>query len=203
MDVLRPLFDWLVDHTYVVVFVGTLIDATGLPFPGRLLLVAAGAAAGAGHASILVVIVLGAAGAMLVDQLWYLAVARRSTRLIDLYCRLSGFCGEDDGQYVERYGGATIVLGRFFTSIRVVAWPFAARHGLGYTRFVLLDAVGALLWSALWVLLGWVVGAHWESAAKSVGAWVSVLGALVIAALAAPLAMRLWRRRSRTGAVSG
>lgn len=197
MDALRPLFEWLVEHTYLVVFVGTVIDATGLPFPGRLLLVAAGALAATGGANVLLVIALGIAGAMLVDQLWYLTITRGSNRLIDLYCRLTGRargCHEDDGKYFRRYGGASIVVGRFFTSVRVVAWPFAASHGVGYGRFVVLDAMGATLWASTWVLLGWFVGEHWRSAATSAGGWAAIAGGLVIAALAAPLALRLWRR---------
>ena len=65
--------DWLAAHTYVVAFAGALIDATGLPFPGRLLLVAAGAVTAAQGYPVAVVIVLGAAGAVLTDQLWYFA----------------------------------------------------------------------------------------------------------------------------------
>ena len=67
-DVLRPLFDAFVAHAYLVVFVGALIDATGLPFPGRLLLAGAGAYAAAGNASLGAFIALAALGAMLADQ---------------------------------------------------------------------------------------------------------------------------------------
>ena len=206
MDALRPLFDWLVDHTYLVVFAGTVIDATGLPFPGRLLLVAAGAVAATGDANLLAVIALGVVGAMLVDQAWYLTIARGSRRLMDFYCRMSGRergCHEDDRAYFRRYGGATIIVGRFFTSVRVVAWPFAAEHGVGYGRFLILDALGATLWASTWVLLGWFVGEHWQSAARSVGGWVGLVGGVVILALAAPLALRFWRRRARARAASG
>ena len=65
MGVVDALFDWLAAHTYVVAFAGALIDATGLPFPGRLLLVAAGAVTAAQGYPVAVVIVLGAAGASL------------------------------------------------------------------------------------------------------------------------------------------
>src|SRR2546421_12107123 len=47
-EALQPLGAWLLQHTYLVVFVGALIDATGIPFPGRLILVAAGAFAARG-----------------------------------------------------------------------------------------------------------------------------------------------------------
>lgn len=199
MDALRPLFDWLAEHTYLVVFVGTVIDATGLPFPGRVLLAAAGAMAATGHANVLVVIALGALGAMLVDHAWYLTITRGSNWLLDMYCRLRRRprgCSPD-ADYFRRYGAATIVVGRFFTVVRVVAWPIAASHGVGWGKFIVLDVLGATLWASIWVLLGWFVGEHWESAAKSAGGWATLAGALIALVLAAALALRFWRRRAR------
>jgi membrane protein DedA with SNARE-associated domain len=206
MDVLRPLFDWLLDHTYLVVFVGTLIDATGVPFPGRLLLAAAGALAARGEANVLMVIGLGALAATLVDQAWYLTITRGSNWLVDAYCRLRGRqrgCTGDADEYFRRYGSATIVLGRFFTVIRLVAWPMAAHNGVGYGRFLILDVLGATLWASIWVLLGWFVGEQWESVATSVGGWAAVVGGAVITALAAPFVLRYWRRRGRASLTPG
>ena len=202
METLRPLFDWLVDHTYLVVFIGTVIDATGLPFPGRLLLAAAGAMAAAGHANVFIVIALGALGAMLVDQIWYLTVTRGSNWLIEAYCRLRGRRRrghKDAGDYFRRYGGATIILGRFFTVVRVFVWPAATSHGVSYRRFVMLDVLGALLWASIWVLLGWFVGDQWEATAKALGGWTAGIGVVIALALAIPFALRLVRRRARVG----
>ena len=199
MELLRPLFDWLVDHTYLVVFIGTVIDATGLPFPGRLLLAAAGAMAAGGRANVLLVITLGALGAMLVDQIWYLTITRGSNWIIDRYCRLRGRprgCAVDGADYFRRYGGATIVLGRFFTFVRVLVWPVAASHGVGYARFVLLDTAGATLWASIWVLLGWTVGEHWEAAATTVGGWTTGIGIVIALAVVVPLVLRYRRRRA-------
>ena len=49
--------------------------------------------------------------------------------------------------YFVRYGVATIVLGRFFTSVRAIAWPAAAAHGVGYPMFLMLDIAAAGLWA--------------------------------------------------------
>jgi membrane protein DedA with SNARE-associated domain len=198
MEALRPLFDWLVEHTYLVVFIGTVIDATGFPFPGRMLLAAAGAMAAAGHANVLAVIAVGALGAILVDQAWYLVVTRGSNWLIDAYCRMRGrqrACSDDAIEYFHRYGAVTIILGRFFTVVRVVVWPVAASHGLGYGRFFVLDVMGASLWATIWVLLGWFVGEHWEWAARRVGGWTAGVGVVITLAFALPLVLR-WRRRA-------
>ena len=64
-------------------FIATVIDATGIPFPGRILLAAAGAlAASTTDVSVLLVIALGAAGVLVSDHLWYFAGALGADRLL-------------------------------------------------------------------------------------------------------------------------
>jgi len=194
----RLIWDWLGAHTYAVVFVGTLIDASGIPFPGRLLLVAAGAVAGTGGRSLVAIIMLGTVAAMLMDHVWYLAGVWNSERLLRLCRRLTGWSPGDSEparEYFERYGAATIVLGRFFTSVRALAWPVAAAHGVGYLTFLLLDLVAAGLWTSLWVVLGWWVGERWQGAVETAGVWVAVAGVILLVVTVAPMALRLYRRR--------
>jgi membrane protein DedA with SNARE-associated domain len=198
MDVLRPLLEALAEHAYLVVFVGALIDATGVPFPGRLLLAGAGAWAAAGHASFGVFLALASVGAMLSDQLWFWMARRGSTWVADAYCRLtrrpSGWVDESVASVV-RYGALAVVLGRFFTIVRLVAWPVLARTRLTWPRFVAFDALGATVWSSLWLGLGWIVGDQWQDAVQSVSGWLVIGGAVGVLALAGPLALHVWRAR--------
>jgi membrane-associated protein len=197
----RNIIGWLSAHTYPVVFVGTLIDALGVPFPGRLLLVAAGALAGTGGRSIVAIIVLGAMAAALMDHVWYLAGSWGGERLLRVCRRVTGRAVVDSEiarDYFTRYGAATIVLGRFFTSVRAIAWPAAAAHGIGYRKFLMLDLAAAGLWASLWVLLGWMVGERWESAAERTGLWLALTGGVLLAVMLWPVAARLYRgRRAR------
>jgi membrane protein DedA with SNARE-associated domain len=195
-NVVRILLGWLELHTYTVVFIGVLVDASGVPFPGRLLLIAAGAVAGTGRRSVAAIILLGTVAAMLMDHAWYLAGVWGSERLLRLFRRIVGRSAVDSNvtrTYVARYGPATIIAGRFFTSVRAT-WPVVAAH-VGYTKFLVLDAVGAGLWVSLWVLLGVLVGDRWASAADTAGVWVAIGGAVLLVVAVAPIAARLWRRR--------
>ena len=199
---MQPLVDAFVTHAYLIVFVGALIDATGLPFPGRLLLAGAGAYAAAGNASVAAFITLGALGAMLTDQLWFWTATRGGVWLIDTYRRLSRrawTAPEAGADVLVRYGPLSVVLGRFFTVVRLVAWPVLVRNGLSWPRFVILDALGAFVWSTIWVGLGWIVGEQWQDAAQSVSGWLAVAAAVVVVTLAGPVALRVWRRRARAG----
>src|ERR1700745_3767130 len=84
---LQPLAVWLIQHTYLIVFVGALIDSTGIPFPGRLILVAAGALAARGGPSAMVLVLLGAAGVAITDHLWYFTGSLGLDRVVRAFCR--------------------------------------------------------------------------------------------------------------------
>jgi membrane protein DedA with SNARE-associated domain len=201
MDALRPLFDAFAAHAYLVVFAGAFIDATGLPFPGRLLLAGAGAYAAAGHANVVAFIALATLGAMLADQLWFWTATRGSAWLVDMYCRLTRRprgCADDSLAGLARYGPLGVVLGRFFTVVRAFVWPLLVRNGLRWPRFVAADVGGAAVWSSLWVGLGWFVGDQWRDTAQSAGGWLALAGAVFGVGLAGSLALHVWRRRART-----
>lgn len=197
-DVTRSVLGWLGAYTYPIVFLGTLIDASGVPFPGRLLLVAAGALAGRGRESVVGIVVLAAVAAVIMDHLWFLAGVRGGEGLWRLWHRLSGRRADSETarKYVARYGALTILLGRFFTSLRAIVWPVAAARGIRYPTFLMMDIIAASLWASLWVLLGWFVGDQWESVAETVGLWLAVAGGAVFALIAVAVTMRIHRRRS-------
>jgi len=194
-DALQPFTAWLIAHTYVVVFVAALIDATGLPLPGRIVLIAAGAVAGAAGASVVLAIVLGAIGVVITDHGWYFAGAFAGGRLLNLYSRLpidAEHCRRRAADLFRRFGALTILLGRFVASVRMLAWPLARSHGVDYPRFVLADVAGALAWSTLWIGVGWLLGERWPDAAGE-ARWVGP--AMMTAVVATALSVRLWRRR--------
>jgi membrane protein DedA with SNARE-associated domain len=185
---------WLTAHTYGVVFVATLIDATAIPFPGRILLAAAGAVAATGEVSAPAIIALGAAGVLITDHLWYFAGSLGGDRLLRLYCWLtfsSPDCVRRTTDWLKRFGALTIVAGRFVAAVRLLAWPLARQHGVGYPTFLALDTVAALVWTSIWVGLGWFLGDRWANASTE-ARWVGVaLGAIATLAI---LGFQLWRR---------
>ena len=193
--IVRQLTAWLVEHTYAVVFLSSLIDATAIPFPGRIVLAAAGGFAAAGETNAVMVIALGTAGVVIADHVWYCAGSLGGDRLLRLYCRLtfsSPDCVERTTDWFKRFGALTIVVGRFVAAVRVLAWPLARDHGVGYATFLALDVAAALAWTTIWVGLGWLLGGRWAEAPAEIR-WISV--ALAIAAAASFLVARWWRRR--------
>ena len=187
---LQPLAVWLVQHTYVVIFVAALVDSTGMPFPGRLLLVAAGAYSARGDVHPVGVMLAGAAGVAVTDHLWYFTGTLGADRAVRAFCRWtlnSELNPRRTADWFDRYGALTIVLGRFFAGVRLLARP----HGVGYPTFLAFDVIGSLVWSSVWVGLGWLLGDYALEAAADAG-WVGLV--IAGAGVAIVLTLRLWRR---------
>jgi membrane protein DedA with SNARE-associated domain len=187
------VWDFIREHIYVGVSIATAIDATALPVPGRVLLIAAGALAARGDVILAGVIAAGALGAILGDHLWYLAGRRHGERLLGFYCRAvprTNRCVSRAQDYLERFGAFTFIIGRFVAGVRVLAAPVAAGAGIGYGKFLIADIAGALLWSTTFVGLGYLLGAKAPALMErlglagqlAIGVGVTVIG-LAIAVL--------------------
>jgi membrane protein DedA with SNARE-associated domain len=163
--VFAPVVGWLHEHLYVVVLLGAVVDAVGIPFPGRLMLITAGSfshPASESTSSASTVIALATLGTVTGDHVWYLVGRLKGRRLFDIYCRLFRLSESRIGaadRLLRRFGGLTIVLARLTAAFRIVVVPLAVSRGMPYGRFVATDALGAALWAAGFVSLGRAVGA--------------------------------------------
>src|SRR5215831_2490097 len=186
---------FLVPHLYVTVFVVSAIDAIGIPFPGRILLVLAGAFA-ATRVELAIAIVASALGSLVGDHVVFLAGARGGERLLALYCRLtlgSERCIENTLRYFERFGPAAILLGRYSTSVRLFAAVLSGSGRIAYRRFVLYDLAGSLVFATVWIGLGWLFSDEVEVVLEWLGRQ-RVLLLIVPTAILAIVGYRLWQR---------
>jgi membrane protein DedA with SNARE-associated domain len=152
--------DFLADHPFEVVFVSSLVEAAGLPFPSRVILVLTPAFL-ATDKDLLWLIVVATAGAVLGDHIPYAAGRLAGTRLLGLYCRMtlaSEACIETTLKYFMRFGPAALLFSRFSTSVRLFAAACAGCGHVGYPRYVALDAIGTVAYTSFFVLVGWFIG---------------------------------------------
>jgi membrane-associated protein len=60
--------------------------------------------------------------------------------------------------FYDRYGGVTIIIGRFIPIIRTFAPFLAGVAGMTYRRFLSYNVIGAVLWIGLLVYAGYMFG---------------------------------------------
>lgn len=185
-------------YGYWIIFTAILLDNAGLPIPGELLLLIFGGVAGQGGVHPGVGVIVAAAAAVGGDSVGYWLGRLTGPGVLRAYCRAtlgSETCVWKAVRYYKRYGTLTVILGRFVMGVRVVLSPLAGSARMPFTQFLLVDSVGALIWSGLYILVGYSFGGRLEGLRQGYRAWFTVIvGALGVAA-AAFLIMKLRRRR--------
>lgn len=162
-DHLRLLIEQHGAWTYVVLF-AIIFAETGLvitPFlPGDSLLFAAGTFAGSGELSLIVLILVLTAAAILGDSVNYWIGAWLSPRLFrgDRIRFLNQKHLDRTHAFYEKHGAKTVVLARFVPIVRTFA-PFVAGLGaMTYGKFMTYNVFGALLWVVIAVTAGYLFG---------------------------------------------
>jgi membrane protein DedA with SNARE-associated domain len=196
VEFIQSHLEFLLRHLLTVVFVAFLIEAAGLPFPSRILLLIAATLA-VDARQLVGLVAASTVGSLIGDHVPYLAGALTGPRILTFYCRItlgSAGCVEKTVGYFKRFGAAAILLSRFSASVRLFASALSGCGHITYRKFLTFDFVGTLLYTTAWVTIGYLVG---ERAAEFLGrhggARLLLLGGPV--ALATLIAYRLWRRR--------
>lgn len=152
-------------HTYgyAAVFVLVAVESLGIPLPGETALVAAGTYAGLhpGKLSIAAVFAVAAAAAILGDTTGYWIGDKGGYRLLYRYGR---YVRLDEpkikvAKYLfDRRGGTVVFFGRFVSVLRTYAAFLAGTTRMRYRRFLVFNASGGVVWSALYAFLAYDAG---------------------------------------------
>jgi membrane protein DedA with SNARE-associated domain len=142
---------FVTDHGLPLLFAVVLIESFGVPVPGETALIAFGVLAGEGHYSIVSVIVVAAAGAIIGDNLGYWLIGRKGGRA--LFRRWGWLNRYADRvlpraeSIMARHGGAAVFFGRFVAVLRyTVAWVAGLAH-MPWRRFLFWNAAGGIVWA--------------------------------------------------------
>jgi membrane protein DedA with SNARE-associated domain len=195
MEVLQPYLEFLSDHIVTVVLITSFIEAAGVPFPGRLLLIVAATLV----ADVRELVEVGAAaivGSVAGDHIPYTAGYYVGPRLLDFYCRVtlgSERCVAQTLSYFQRFGAAAVAMGRFSTTVRLLAAALSGCGHISYVRFLLWDAMGTIVYAVVWASIGYLVGNQAIAFLERHGA-ARYLVLIIPVALVSVVAYRLWRR---------
>jgi membrane protein DedA with SNARE-associated domain len=172
---IESLVQLMAAHGYLILFVAIALECAALPIPGELLLLSFGALAVQGHLDPVLGIVVAAMAVVVGDTISYSAGRFGGQRLLGRIRLARRF----------KPGDATIVFGRFVVGARVAVAPLAGAQRRHFGRFLVFDAVGAMLWAGLFVILGYAAGANVETLQRG---FTSVVSGVQIAAAGAAAA---------------
>lgn len=188
---------------YLILFLGAMLECSaflGIAVPGESLVLLGGFLAHQGTLDVGDLIILVALGAILGDSIGYELGRSLGREWLLRYGRWAGL--DHDrldrvDQFFKRQGGKAIFLGRFVGFLRALVPFIAGATRMPYPSFLLFNALGGIVWSTSFVLLGYFLGASWQVAEKWIGRTTALIGGLAVIAL-----FFLWRRRSKERATS-
>jgi membrane protein DedA with SNARE-associated domain/membrane-associated phospholipid phosphatase len=202
MEILARIISLFSTYGYLIVFLGVMLENAGIPMPGETILLAAGFFASHGQFSLPLVILIAAAGAVVGDNLGYLAGRRLGRPFLERYGRyfwLTPGTIEAGERFFQRHGHKAILFARFVTGVRVFAALFAGISRMPWRTFLIYNASGALLWATAISLLGYFFGNSWQLLERWVGrAGLFIAGIVIVCA--AVLILSRWRQQVETGA---
>jgi membrane protein DedA with SNARE-associated domain len=146
-------------HGYALTFGLLLAEAIGLPFPAAIALVAAGAAV-ASHALWGPYVLLAAMTALLLgDTVQFWLGRYMGWLLLGFLCRVSinpETCILRSAESFYKRGKATLVIAKFIPGVNTMAAPLAGSMKMRFGQFLRLDFAGALVYSATYLLVGYL-----------------------------------------------
>jgi len=177
---------FLIRNGYVLLFAASLMEQLGAPLPSSPLLIGAGALAKSGKMALPQIVVLSVLASMLGHAVWFWAGRKRGGSVLRLICRISiepDSCVRRTEDLFGRHGARALVAAPWVPGLAVVAPPLAGMSGMSWRRFLALDALGALIWSSIFAVLGYVFGRELTvalNAALQYGTWFALSGGIAL-----------------------
>jgi len=180
----------------LLMFALLTLESFGLPVPGETALIACSVLASQGSLSIVWVIVVGVSAAIIGDNLGYWAARRGGRPLLERNRLTRGYAekylprGE---RFFAKHGAKAVFFGRFVAVLRVTAAWIAGISHMHWWRFLLWNALGAIVWATGVSLISYYLG---DAAAKALSRYglYAAGGAILLSALGFLIVRRLEKR---------
>ncbi len=177
-ETLNLLVNYLLDFSLSIGYIGTfiwmLIESSFIPWPSELLLIPQGALAQQGQLSFSLLLLASIAGSLagaLINYYLALYLGRRTiNKLISKYGNFL-FLKENhlikSEEYFKKHGEITTFVGRLIPAIRQLISLPAGFSRMKLPKFILFTSLGAGIWSAILLSLGYFLGDNIELIAQN------------------------------------
>ncbi len=173
----------LTDYLLIIVFLAALLESTpviGTLTPGTLFFLFFGYSAFVNDSNLSMIIAVATLGAVVGDIIGYLLGKYASGWMIRNKKILKQAHIEQGRNFFSKHGGKSILIGRFVGPIRPIVPLIAGSIHMTPKKFLFWNILGAVLWSALYISIGYFFGTY----AREIERYVSEASLLVVVILA-------------------
>ncbi len=174
----------------------------GLIAPGEFTVMLGGAVAGQGDISLPVILAITWACAFAGDSVSFMLGARLGRGFLVRHGKRFRITEERLKQvesYFDRYGGRTILIGRFIGLVRALAPFIAGSSKMPYRNFAPFSILGTGLWSTGLILAGYFFAQSLDTVTKVVGQGLVVFAIVIGVGVGLFLAFRFLREPENRG----
>lgn len=166
IESLLPYIGTMGDFAYLLVFVAALAESLpviGVFLPGTFILIFLGYSSSEGFLNVWLAIFVAALGAFIGELVGY-CIGRYGRSFLHEQMKWFKVAHIDAAQkYFHAHGGKSVFIGRFIGPIRSVISIVAGMSHMRASIFNFYNAIGAILWSVLYTLLGYFFGQEWRT----------------------------------------
>ena len=190
-ELLSNIIDYLLEFSFSIGYFGTfiwmLIESSFIPWPSELLLIPQGALIAQGKMSFVLVLIAGLLGSLAGALINYFLAFYLGRRTVDLLVSKYGkffllnqekIKKSDD--YFKKHGGITTFIGRLIPGIRQLISIPAGFSRMNLFKFCLFTSLGAGIWTAILIYIGYFFGSNINPTLKILTSLVLLAISLII-----------------------
>jgi len=197
-DLIQTLLSLIQHFGYLGVFIGMVIESSFFPFPSEVILIPAGTLVAQGQMNFFLVFFSGVLGSLVGAWInFFLAMYLGRTAvdlLIDKYGRFFFISKKqlaETDEYFKKHGDITTFVGRLILFVRQIISLPAGFARMNFWKFTLFTALGASIWTATLIAVGYFFGSNFNPVMK----WVT--GILLALSLVIVLVYYLFKRNKK------
>ena len=180
--------EWLVQYieefSYVAVAFVLFIAGLGAPIPEDIPLIYGGVMAGQGTMNVYIHFAVSIVFIIIGDVCLY-SIGVKLGKSADTPSRLQKVLTPERKAKVEamfdKYGAWAVFFGRFVAGIRAAVFLTAGVTRFPLAKFILLDLLAALVSVPVWIYIGYLAGANWETLLEQAKTYqLYILGGAVV-----------------------